>query len=100
MLKGVSAVDIPAIKALVDRIWCAHVDAEPAGQYVGSIYAEGGLMRYLAKHFSKSSQRPPQEVPRRQRFNCSRGYFGECSRATAQAPGAKLAAAKARAAAG
>jgi hypothetical protein len=84
LLKGVRKRDIAAIRKIAVRIWCAHVDADPAGQYVGDVYAKGGLMRYLAKHFQKSSQRPPADF-KGQRFNCSKGYFGQLSRAQARA---------------
>jgi hypothetical protein len=47
------------------------------------IYAAGGLMRYLALHFQKASQQPPEGFTG-QRFNCSRGYFTGCTRAVAR----------------
>jgi hypothetical protein len=64
-------------------VWCRHVDAEPQAQHAQPIYAAGGLMRYLALHFQKASQQPPEGFTG-QRFNCSRGYFTGCTRAVAR----------------
>jgi hypothetical protein len=74
LIKGVDVGAIDQVRDVVTSIWCAREDAEPAGQFVGSIYAEGGLMRYLALHFNKQSQQPP-EGWRGHRFLKSRGYF-------------------------
>jgi hypothetical protein len=60
------------------------VDAEIPAQHVSAIESSAGVLRYVAKHFTKSSQAPPEGF-RGQRFNCSRGYFTGCSRATARA---------------
>jgi hypothetical protein len=75
LLKGVGPGDVPEIRRLVNRIWCAHVDAEPAAQHVGLLYDAGGLIGYISNHFQKASQRPPKGF-RGHRFGCSRGYFG------------------------
>jgi hypothetical protein len=83
LLKGVPAADAELVQQLAARIWCQHVDAEPAGQHAAAIYAAGGLMRYLALHFQKASQQPPDGFTG-QRFNCSRGYFTGCTRAVAR----------------
>jgi hypothetical protein len=74
LVKGVEPGDIDALRSVMVEVWCAREDALPAGQYVGSIYAEGGLMRYLALHFQKQSQAPPHGW-RGHRFMHSRGYF-------------------------
>jgi hypothetical protein len=76
LVKGVPAGSLDALREVVVPVWCAREDALPAGQYVGSIYAEGGLMRYLALHFQKQSQAPPLGW-RGHRFMHSRGYFAE-----------------------
>jgi hypothetical protein len=69
-----------SLHQLVSRIWCEHVDAEPQGQHVGPVNEAGGLMRYIALHFQKESQAPPRGF-RGQRFNCSRDYFTNRTRA-------------------
>jgi hypothetical protein len=78
LVKGVSATETDSLRALVDRVWCGRVDAEPAGQFVGAVSELGGLMRYIALHFQKASQRPPDGW-RGHRFMTSRGYFGVTS---------------------
>jgi hypothetical protein len=84
LIKGVPAEAAEEAGAAVFPIWCRQVDALPDKQHASAIYAPEGLVRYMAKHFSKSSQAPPEGF-RGQRFNCSRGYFTGCSRATARA---------------
>ena len=76
--KGVPAGDRAELHAIASRIWCEHVDAGPRGQKT-TVVRDVGLMRYLALHFQKESQRPPAGF-RGQRFNCSRGYFRERTR--------------------
>ncbi len=84
LLKGVPADATDRLHAIAAPVWCRHVDAEPSVQHAASIYAAGGLMKYLALHFQKVSQQPPADFTG-QRFNCSRGYFTGCTRATARA---------------
>jgi len=83
LVKGVPAADAKEAGEVAARIWCRHVDAEPAAQFSGSIYAAGGLMRYMAQHFQKASQEPPEGFTG-QRFNCSLAYFTGCTRAVAR----------------
>ncbi len=74
LIKGVPVSEISTLRALVDRIWCGRVDAEPAYQHVGSVTESGGLIHYIALHFQKASQRPPKGWSGH-RFMTSRGYF-------------------------
>lgn len=74
LIKGVPDGDLGALREVVVSSWCAHVDAEPVGQYVDSIYDAGGLMKYLALHFQKEDQRPPDGWSGH-RFTHTRGYF-------------------------
>jgi hypothetical protein len=74
LLKGVDVADVDQVRDVITAVWCAREDAEPGGQFVGSVYSEGGLMRYLALHFNKQSQQPPAGW-RGHRFLKSRGYF-------------------------
>jgi hypothetical protein len=75
MLKGIDVADVDELRYLVVRVWCAREDALPEAQHVGTVYAVGGLMRYLAMHFQKESQAPPSGW-KGHRFTTSRGYFG------------------------
>ena len=84
LLKGIPAADAAPALETAARVWCQHVDAEPAAQHGRSIYSADGLFRYLALHFQKASQTPPAGFTG-QRFNCSRAYFTGCTRATARA---------------
>ena len=76
LLKGLYEDDIECVRAIVARVWCGRQEfrATIEAQHVGTIYAEGGLMRYLALHFQKESQSPP-EGWRGHRFLKSRGYL-------------------------
>lgn len=74
MVKLVPQGCLEELADIARRIWCSHVDGQPARQYVGEISAVGGLMRYLALHFQKSSQAPPEGF-RGKRFTCTAGYF-------------------------
>jgi hypothetical protein len=80
LLKGVTVEQIPALREVIERVWCAGAQASPKAQYVGPIAEAGGLMRYLALHFQKESQRPPDGFTG-QRFNTSRGYYNRRTRA-------------------
>lgn len=79
MLKGIPSSDLSELREVTQRVWCGHVDAEPERQHVGAVYEAGGLGRYLALHFQKESQAPP-EGWRGHRFTSSRGYFPEGTR--------------------
>lgn len=75
LIKGVGPECLVELEALVRERWCASMDAEPDAQFAGAIAEVGGLMKYLALHFLKESQQPP-EGWRGQRVTASRGYFG------------------------
>lgn len=76
LLKGIPAAEVDAVREIVPRVWCNHVDALPGLQHVGPVREAGGLMRYLALHFMKESQAPPKGW-KGHRFTSSRGYFPE-----------------------
>lgn len=75
-LKGVTEADVPALREVVDAVWCGREKASPKAQYVGSIAECGGLMRYLTLHFLKESQRPPAGWSGH-RLSLSRGYLAQ-----------------------
>jgi hypothetical protein len=75
LVKGVPVEDAEALQEVVVRVWCDREDAEPWAQYVGAVSEVGGLMRYVALHFLKESQKPPRGW-RGHRFLKSRGYLG------------------------
>jgi hypothetical protein len=74
LLKGIPADAHDQVADVIRSVWCRREDAEPQAQYVAPIAEAGGLMRYLALHFQKESQRPPDGWSG-QRFNVSRGYL-------------------------
>jgi hypothetical protein len=74
LLKGIPAADAVAACAVIERVWCEREDAEPWAQYVAPVAHEGGLLRYLALHFLKESQRPPKSW-KGHRVTRSRGYL-------------------------
>lgn len=82
--KGIPADDAAAAGAIAFPVWCRHVDAEVHAQHASAIRSGEALAKYLALHFQKESQQPPAGF-KGQRFNCSRGYFTGCTRATARA---------------
>ena len=84
LVKGIPTEDGELAGRIAAEAWCEHVDAELQAQDSRRIYAAGGLMRYLALHFQKASQQPPEGFTG-QRFNCSVGYFTGCTRAQARA---------------
>jgi hypothetical protein len=85
LLKGIPAADAADACALVERVWCEREDAEPWAQYVAPVAHEGGLLRYLALHFLKESQRPPASW-KGHRVTRSRNYLTlESWRARAEA---------------
>lgn len=83
-VKGVPADCADELRAIAVPEWCRLVDAEPYAQYVAEINSAVGLTKYVTEHFMKASQAPPAGF-RGQRFNCSTGYFGSITRATARA---------------
>jgi hypothetical protein len=62
LLKGIPAEDAKAAKAVIRRVWCSQLgrQARPQAQYVAKLADAGGVMRYLALHFLKESQSPPE----------------------------------------
>lgn len=75
LLKGLPVdVSCDQLRDVVAKVWCPRVDALPRGQFVGEIADAGGLLRYIALHFQKQSQAPP-EGWRGHRFLKSRGYL-------------------------
>jgi hypothetical protein len=74
LLKGIAAADAPAAKAIAVAVWCRHVDALPAGQYMEPIDSAQGVIGYITQHFKKSNQTPPDGFTGR-RFFTSRDYF-------------------------
>jgi len=74
LLKGISTDAQEELEALIVSVWCWHVDAKPEAQFVGEVSEQGGLMRYLALHFLKESQRPPAGW-KGHRVTRSRGYL-------------------------
>jgi hypothetical protein len=82
--KGVPAGCEEEARGLAVPEWCRLVDAEPHAQYVDRIDNAVGLTKYVTQHFMKASQAPPAGFTG-QRFNCSKGYFGSITRATARA---------------
>lgn len=79
-VKGLPTDRLDEIRDLVRERWCAFVDAEPQAQYVEQLRDAGAAANYVAMHFQKESQAPPVGW-RGQRFNCSRAFFGERTRA-------------------
>lgn len=60
LLKGVPADDVDQVAEVIRRVWCEREDARPEAQHVGTVGEFGGLMRYIALHFQKESQAPPE----------------------------------------
>lgn len=77
LIKGVPVEDDDELLQLLSDRWCARVDAEPVGQWVGRITAAETLAKYLAKHLShglKAEQAPPLGW-KGHRTSQTRGYF-------------------------
>jgi hypothetical protein len=74
LLKGLGPEDLPLLRAVIEAVWCPQVGGAIEAQYTGTIEEAGGLMRYIALHFMKESQSPP-EGWRGHRFLKSRGYL-------------------------
>lgn len=74
-IKGIDPADEDEARLIVRGRWCANVpDADPEAQYVEALRDLGAAAQYVAMHFHKRDQAPPDGW-RGQRFNCSRGYF-------------------------
>jgi hypothetical protein len=86
LFHGIPVAGVDVARELVIPTWCRHVDAEPEAQYVEALRDTAAFMRYVAEHFTKTSQQPPQDGrwKHKQRFNCSRGYFAPLTRAHAR----------------
>lgn len=82
-LKGIEPDRLVEARAIVREAWCSRIDADPAYQYVELLQNAGAAANYVAKHFHKREQALPPGW-RGQRFNCSRGYFGDLTRAQAR----------------
>ena len=74
MLKGVGPDQLAELAAIVAKVWCPRVGGDRQAQHVGLVEEFGGLMRYIALHFQKAEQAPP-EGWRGHRFLKSRGYL-------------------------
>lgn len=79
-VKGIDPGDVDEARAIVREVWCRYVDADPEAQYVEVLRDLGAAAQYVAMHFHKRDQAPPEGWSG-QRFNCSRGYFFGRSRA-------------------
>lgn len=74
-VKGIGPEDLDEAREIIRARWCANVpDAEPEAQYVEVLRDLGAAAQYVAMHFHKRDQAPPDGW-RGQRFNASRGYF-------------------------
>jgi hypothetical protein len=76
MIKGTADATPGDVSDLVVSPWCERVDAEPEAQRVQRVHEAGGLMRYLALHFQKQDQAPP-EGWRGHRFRVQKGYLAQ-----------------------
>jgi hypothetical protein len=77
LIKGVPVEDADELRELLAERWCARVDAEPVGQWLGVIADAGGVTRYLQKtlaHGLKQEQAPPIGW-RGHRTSQTRGYL-------------------------
>ena len=74
LLKGVAPRDAGPVRGIVHRVWCAQTGAVPEATYAAPIRDVGGLSKYVAAHFQKTSQRPPEGF-KGQRFNPSKGQW-------------------------
>jgi hypothetical protein len=77
LIKGVAAGRGDELRALLVDRWCARVDAEPVGQWIGVVEDGGGVVSYVSKtlaHGLKAEQRPPIGW-RGHRTSQTRGYL-------------------------
>jgi hypothetical protein len=73
-LKGVTADDVPTIRAVVRKVWCKRERASIRAQYVEGVRDRTALTKYTALHFLKESQRPPDGFSGH-RVCGSKGYY-------------------------
>lgn len=73
-IKGVPLDQLDQARDVMREVWCRHVDALPEHQDLQPIRSAGGLMRYIAMHFQKQSQAPPEGF-KGSRFTYTRGYL-------------------------
>lgn len=75
LMKGVHTDEqLAIVREAVERIWCRRQGASVDAQYVAPVQEMGGLTRYLALHFLKEEQAPPNGW-RGHRFRTTRGYL-------------------------
>jgi hypothetical protein len=77
LIKGVPAADAQALGEVLSGVWCARIDAEPVGQWVGAVQDGQGVVKYLSKmlaHGLKAEQAPPIGW-RGHRTSQTRGYL-------------------------
>jgi hypothetical protein len=72
--KGIEDAAREDALAIMRQTWCTYVDALPDHQDLQPIRHAGGLMRYIALHFQKESQKPPKGFSGH-RFTKTRGYL-------------------------
>lgn len=84
LLKGIPAEDVDQARDVICRVWCAREQARPEAQHVGTVTNAGGLMRYIAHHFQKESQRPPRGWKGHKLLH-SRGYLWTATAAAREA---------------
>jgi hypothetical protein len=89
LMKGIPPAGADRARAIVREVWCRHVDAIEAAQYVEPLQNTAAFMRYVADHFTKTSQQPPRDSrwKHKQRFNTSRDYYRPLTRAQARERG-------------
>ena len=75
LIKGIPREHVDQVRDVIVSTWTAREDATREAQHVGVIKDAGGLMRYIALHFQKESQKPPAGW-RGHRFLKTRGYLG------------------------
>lgn len=77
LIKGVPVDDQEQLHNAMSERWCARVDAEPVGQWMGRVTDGEGAIRYIAKmlsHGLKHEQAPPIGW-RGHRTSQTRGYL-------------------------
>lgn len=72
--KGIEDGALDDARAVLRETWCRYVDALPEHQDLQPIRSAGGLMRYIAMHFQKESQKPPAGFSGH-RLTKTRGYL-------------------------
>lgn len=74
LIKGVPIADLVELHEAAVAIWCARVDALPAGQWSDAIDEALGVVRYISLHFLKSTQAPAIGW-RGHRYSSTRDYL-------------------------